>query len=591
MSTLDWTIVAGYCLLTIGLGLWLSRRAGRSTEDYFLSGRTLPWWLAGTSMVATSFASDTPLVVAAWTRDDGIWKNWQWWIFGISTALATFFFARLWRRSKVATEVAFCELRYGGRGAGMLREFKALYFGVLINCWVLGTAPMLGLGKIMQVTTGIEPGVAIAICAGIAAIYCVASGFWGVVATDFVQFIVAMIGAVVLAVIVVGKVDGGLATVAAQVPEEKLAFAPWEGIALPFLISMLALQWWAFVNADGGGKYVQRVAACKSEGHAVGASLWYMIAHYALRSWPWIIVGLCSLILVPTLSDPDRIAMVNADSEMAYPVMVMAYLPTGMVGLMVASFLAAFMSTADTHMNWGASYLVNDLYRRFYVKNATERHYVTVARIASMLILGISALIAWQAESIGEAFIALLGFTAGLGPVLLARWFWWRTNAWSEVTAIVASGTLFVSWPLVRGWFGLEPEGGEALAQHHDLVKLTFITFGSMACWIAVTLVTPAESRERLVMFFRQIRPPGFWGPIAREVGPDVQQESFLQMAALWILGVIATFSLMLGIGKVLFGAWLSGGLLAGAAAISGAMIWKLTRTSIRRPSTGPQSA
>jgi len=577
MTPWDWAIVGVYCVGIILLGLYLSRRAGRSTDDYFLSGRSLPWWLAGTSMVATSFATDTPLLVSAWTRDSGIWKNWQWWIFGISGALATFFFARWWRRSEVTTEVSFCELRYGGRGAGVLREFKALYFGVWLNCWVLGTAPMVGFKKIVMVTTGIDPNIAIALACGIAAVYCVTSGLWGVVATDFIQFIVAMVGAIILAVVVVDAA-GGMEHVAFVAGTSRTAFAPWEGIAMPFLVSMFAIQWWAFVNADGGGKFVQRVAACKSEGHAVGASLWFMVAHYALRSWPWIIVGLCSIVLVPQFADPERIALVMNDSEMAYPAMVMEYLPVGLVGLMVASFLAAFMSTADTHMNWGASYLVTDLYRRFYRRNESERHYVLAARVASLLILLIAALIAWQADSIRDSFVAMLNFTAGVGPVLLARWFWWRTNAWSEIVAVVTSGLFFVAWPLVRGLFGLEPVGGDPVASHHDLVKLLFITFGSMACWVSVTLMTPAESRERLVAFYRRVRPPGFWGPIAREAGPDVKREPFGELVVLWLAGVVLCFGLLLGIGKVIFGAWAVAAAYLTAASIAGVVILRLTR-------------
>lgn len=543
MNALDWTIVAAFSALTIGLGLWLSRRAGRSTDDYFLSGRTLPWWLAGTSMVATSFASDTPLFVSAITRTHGIWRNWLWWNLGISAALATFVFARLWRRSGVTTEVGFCELRYGGRGAAALRGFKALYFGLLYNCFVLGAWPILGLGKIMEVTTGVSPAVAIGACAVIAAIYCVASGFWGVVVTDFLQFIVAMTGAVVLAVAAVSAV-GGLDALTAQVPADRLRMAPFSGVEWPWLVSLLAVQWWAFKNADGGGIFVQRVAACKSESHAVGASLWYTIAHYALRSWPWILVGLASIVLIPAIDDPEK----------AYPTMVMRYLPHGLIGLVVASFLAAFMSTADTHMNWGASYFVCDLYKRFWVRDRDERHYVRVSRAASLAILAIACVVAWQVRSITAAFDAVLGFTAGIGPVLLARWLWWRTNAWSEIAAIVASGALYLTWPLLE-------------IADNRLWMLSFVTFGSMAVWVIATLVTRAEPRERLVVFYRRVRPPGFWGPIAREAG--MTPESAARPLGLWLAGTALTFCLTLGIGKALFGAWGEAMLLGGGAVLA----------------------
>lgn len=552
MNALDWAVVVGFCLATLVMGVWLSRRASRSTDDYFLSGRSLPWWLAGTSMVATSFASDTPLFVSAITREHGIWRNWLWWNLGISTALATFVFARLWRRSGVTTEVAFCELRYGGRRAALLRGFKAVYFGLLFNCFVLGAWPILGLGKVMEVTAGVSPAAAIAVCAVIAAIYCAAAGLWGVVVTDLIQFIVAMAGAVVLAVAAVGAV-GGLDALSAQVPAGKLAMAPFSGVEWPWLVSLLAVQWWAFKNADGGGIYVQRVAACKSEGHAVGASLWFMIAHYALRSWPWILVGLASIVLIPAIDDPEK----------AYPTMIVRYLPHGLIGLLVASFLAAFMSTADTHMNWGASYFVCDLYKRFWAPDRDERHYVRVSRAASLVILALACVVAWRVQSIAAAFEAVLGFTAGIGPVLLARWLWWRTNAWSEIAGIVASGALYLSWPLL------------GIADNR-LWMLLFVTFGSMAVWIAATLLTRAEPRERLVVFYRRVRPPGFWGPIAREAG--VVPESAARPVGLWLAGTALTFCLTMGIGKALLGAPGEAAVLGGGACLSGAAVWVLSR-------------
>ncbi|HUX00644.1 MAG: sodium:solute symporter family protein [Phycisphaerae bacterium] len=595
LSALDWTVIAAYLVFSLAVGVLFTRRAGRSMAEYFISGRNLPWWIAGTSMVATSFASDTPLVVTGWVRSGGIAENWLWWSFAAGGMLSVFLLARLWRRAEVLTDVELTELRYSGRSAAVLRAFRGVYLAGPINCITLAWV-MVAMVKLMQVLFGVHPVVAVAVCAGVATLYAVLSGYWGVVVTDLVQFVVAMVGAIVLAAVVVGRL-GGLGALASKAPqasvlgERLLAFFPrtgdaaaeavpfWHGPFFAFVV-LITMQWWANKNADGGGVIVQRMLSARDERHALLATLWFNIAHYALRPWPWILVALGSVVVFPDL----------ADGEMAYPAMIKEFLPSGVLGLVVASFLAAFMSTVDTHLNLSSAYLVNDVYRRFAVRSASERHYVLVSRLASVAFMGIAAGIALAFDSISELFKFLLAFSSGVGLVYILRWFWWRINAWSEIAAMLASsviaGVLYVlksgvalSWP----W----PIRLAPLAWPYPVILLVTVA-GSTVVWLAVTFMTKPVSEERLVAFYRKVRPYGFWGPIAAQSGV-APARGLGRMLFAWVAGTVMVLAAMLGVGKLLLGEPWSGGAYLAAAAV-GAVVVAHEIRSARRLS-GPRGS
>ena len=557
MGTLDWAIVWAYCASALILGVVLSKRASKGTDDYFLSGRSLPWWLAGTSMVATTFASDTPLLVTGWVRSRGIWGNWEWWGLAVSTVFAVFFFSRLWRRARVVTEVELTELRYSGRAAAGLRGFKALYIGLLFNCYAMGAWVMTGIVKVAGVTTGWDRTESLAVVVGLALTYSVLAGLWGVVATDFLQFLVAVGGAVLLAVVSVNEVGGLDALRTALAGTGKLDFLPpgpkpGELLLLSplaWFAGMFLLQWWAWKNSDGGGIIIQRMSAAKDEKEAVYATLWYNIAHYALRSWPWIIVGLASLVL---LTEADFGGVM--DHERAYPIMIMKYLPDGMKGVLVASFFAAFMSTADTHMNWGASYVTNDFYRRFVKKDATEHHYVWAGRITSAVVMFGAVIAAYHTDSIARAFTFILTVTAGIGVVNLARWFWWRVNAWSEIAVMAASIPAVLLQPKVAAALDIPLRLGE-FGVRNLLFTLTWMVVSTAVVWIPATFLTRAESDETLVRFYRRVRPPGpGWARIRAMVPEDERSEPMLPAIGEWLVGTVAILGATVGIGHWLVG-------------------------------------
>ena len=444
LALIDWVIIVGYILFALGLGIYYARRAGRNIDEFFISGRNLPWWLAGTSMVATTFAADTPLAVTGLVVNEGIAGNWLWWNMVLSGMLATFLFSRLWRRAEILTDVELTELRYSGRSASLLRGFRALYIGLPINCITMGWV-ILAMQKIMVLTfdlpdTASWKVLVVLACMLIAGIYCALSGFWGVVMTDLVQFCMAMIGSIALAIIAVSKIGGihALKTKLAEVhgPEHTiLNFLPdlsaGEMAILTFGV-YLGVQWWASNGVDGSGYIAQRMFAAKDERHTLLATLWFNIAHYTLRPWPWILVALVSMVVYPNL----------ADAETGYPMLMLEYLPAGLLGLMMTAFLAAFMSTIDTHLNWGASYLVNDFYKRFFKPVADDNHYVVVSRISVVLIMVIAGVISLFMDSIAGAWKFLIALNAGIGLVQILRWYWWRINAWSEIAAMVASAVV-----------------------------------------------------------------------------------------------------------------------------------------------------
>jgi Na+/proline symporter len=543
----DWLIIALYFAFNVAIGFYYKARAGKSTNEFFLSGRNVPWWLAGTSMVATTFAADTPLVVTGFVARNGIAGNWLWWCFVASGMLTVFFYARLWRRAGVMTDVEFAEIRYAGKPAAFLRGFRALYLGILINCIILGWVN-LAMVKILQLIFGIGKVEALVIVLGMIALtstISTLSGLWGVLVTDVFQFVVKMSMVIILAVFAVRAVggiemmktkliEGGRSDVLSFIPDMNSAWMPM----ITFLV-YISLNWWAtwYPGAEpGGGGYVaQRMFSAKDERHSLLATLWFNIAHYAIRPWPWILVAMASLILYPGLADP----------ETGYIRVMIDHLPPALRGLMVAAFAAAYMSTIATQLNWGASYLVNDFWRRFVRRDANEGYYVTASKLATLFLTAVSAVVTFYMGSIGGAWKLLIVTGAGTGAVLLLRWYWWRINAWSEVSAMVCA--FVVSLALQLG-FGMDTDQPKQFAWIMILtVAITTVV------WLAVTYLTKPESQATLTAFYRRTRPSRTgWSPIAALV-PDVRASSDgLSNLVDWIAGCVLIYGVLFGVGKLL---------------------------------------
>ncbi|MEE8478181.1 MAG: sodium:solute symporter family protein [Gemmatimonadales bacterium] len=556
LTTIDLIVIALYGALALIVGIAFAGRAGANRQEFFLAGRKLPWWLLGTSMVATTFSTDTPNLVTDIVRTNGVSGNWVWWAFLVTGMLTVFFYAKLWRRSGVLTDMAFYELRYGGKPAAFLRGFRALYLGVFFNIMIMATVTLAAI-KIGGVLLGLEPWKIVVMAGTVTVIYAATSGLWGVVVTDLVLFVIAMIGAVsaayyALAVPEVGGLDGLLHHPAL---EGKLSFLPdftdWRSAAAVFIVP-LAVQWWAtwYPGAEpgGGGYQAQRMLAARTEEGAMGATLWFNIAHYALRPWPWILVGLASLIVYPTL-DSIAAAFPNLDPsiighDLAYPAMLV-FVPHGLLGLVVASLAAAYMSTISTHLNWGASYIVNDYYRRFVAGDRSEHHYVAVGRATTVaLIIIASALGLWLTNAL-QAFHILLQIGAGTGLVFILRWFWWRINAWSEISAMGISFVVAVYFQFVHEAIGLAP-----LPASSALVIGVAIT---TAGWLVVTFLTTPEDPAVLQRFYDTIKPFGHgW---KRVVEVDTDAGGTLSAAvACWALGCTFVYGALFGTGYLLYG-------------------------------------
>ena len=570
LDFLDWSIIALYFAFNVAVGLYYKRRASRDTAEFFLSGRNVPWWLAGTSMVATTFAADTPLVVTGLVAKNGIAGNWLWWNLLASGMLTVFFYARLWRRAGVMTDIEFSELRYAGPPAAFLRGFRALYLGLLINCIILGWVN-LAMAKILQLVFTISKGEALWIVVGLIVLtsaISTLSGLWGVLVTDLFQFVIKMGMVIVLAVVAVNAVGGIEAMKTKLVAAGRgsaLGFVPEIGsVWMPMLTFFvyIAVNWWAtwYPGAEpGGGGYVaQRMLSAKDEKHSLLATLWFNIAHYAVRPWPWILVALASLILFPGLKDP----------ETGYIRVMIDYLPSSLRGLMVAAFAAAFMSTIATQLNWGASYLVNDFYRRFVRRDAGEPHYVLASRLATALLTVISAAVAFRIESIGGAWKLLIITGAGTGAVLLLRWYWWRINAWSEVSAMI---TAFVVSVLLQTVGGLDSD------RPLDFARIVLVTVAvTTVVWLVVTFATRPETDATLVAFYRRTRPSRLgWGPVAARA-PDVRPSTDgLANLVDWVAGCVLVYGALFGVGKLLLHDPLPGILMLGLSAIAGAVIYR----------------
>jgi SSS family solute:Na+ symporter len=590
LTWLDSALIVAYFLFSIGIALYYYRRAGKNTAEFFLSGRNMPWWLAGTSMVATTFAADTPLAVSELVAYNGIAGNWLWWNFALGGVLTVFFFARLWRRSGVLTDVEFVELRYSGPAAAWLRGLKAVYFGLLMNVIILGWVslamqtvidilfPGLTLfGRTSFSIVGIEMSASLVLVGLLVLLvggYSLLSGLWGVAVTDAFQFVLAMAGTTLLAIFALDLPEvGGIAGLKAKLPETTFHMLPTVGevvqgagilaLSIASFAAYIGVQWWAswYPGAEpGGGGYIaQRMMSAKDERHALFSALWFNIAHYCIRPWPWVLTALVALVLFP-----------GENPRSAYVLVMRETLPPGLLGLLFAAFLAAFMSTVSTQLNWGVSYLVNDFWQRFVRSNADEKHYVRVARVLTFVLAFISVLVTSQLQSISGAWSLILTASGGLGLVLILRWYWWRINAWSELTATLVPLVL-----VALAFLGIPVPG---LLDPFPTNLFAVVSYTTLA-WVTVTLFTPPTDEATLDAFYRRVRPigPG-WRPVAAR-HPDLQPETSIGALAIdWLAGVVLVYSTLFGIGQLLLGSRLLGFGLLILSGTTAMLLWNRLR-------------
>ncbi len=619
LTPIDWFVIVAYLLINLGISIYYRRRASGNTEEFFISGRDVSWWLAGTSMVATTFAADTPLLVCGVVASNGIAGNWIWWGSCVGGMLTVFFFARYWRRAEILTDVEFVELRYGGKPAAFLRGFKSIYLGLLMNCFILGWVTQ-AMVNIIQVLLGAaiakgrvvdllgfhyalpDPSVtALLICVLViipfTGIYTFIGGLWGVLVTDLFQFVLKMAMIVVLAWVAVAKIGGMAALKAHLLTVENatrqsgapisnpLTFLPdfhlgltsdalWTLPVLTFIV-YLGMQWWLawYPGAEpGGGGYVaQRMFSAKDEKNSLGATLWFNIAHYALRPWPWIVTALVAIVVYSPHGGMHPSADFANNPQQGYVMVLRDYLPPACRGLMVAAFLAAFMSTVGTQLNWGSSYLVNDLYRRFIVRDASERHYVRISKLVTVLLVLGSGYTATRLSSISQGWQIVLNIGFGTGAVYILRWYWWRINAWSEISAmaVAAASTLALSRIAFTG-------NSSVVYAKTALITGLLTTIA----WLIATFVTAPESRDTLVSFYRRVHPTVYgWRPIANLARDLPEVRDVRSNLFNWIMGCVLVYGALFGIGKIVFGEWLAGIAMLVFAAIAGYLIfWNLSR-------------
>lgn len=597
MSALDWGVVLAYLVFSLGLGLILARRGSASMAEFFVSGRSLPWWLAGTSMAATTFSIDTPLYVTGLVARQGIAGNWQWWSFAISHVLMVYVFARLWRRAEVITDAELTEIRYGGRPAALLRAVRAFIFAVPINVIAMGYAMLaakkvvvaLGIGNALPAGLAGDPELwAVIIISIFTLIYSGIAGLWGVVATDFFQFFLGLFGAILVAVIAVSDI-GGLAELRDQIVDrglgDRLAFLPFGEIAqlsvLTF-VAYLGIQWWAFRRSDGGGEFIQRLSASKDEGEAERAAWFFNILNYVVRTWPWILVGLIALVVYPDALEP------GGDPEAGYPRLMLDYLPSGLLGLVIASLIAAFMSTVSTQINWGASYIANDLFRRFVQPEASQPELVWVGRISSAVLVALAAWVAFHAQDVGTIFTFMIAIGTGPGAVLILRWFWWRVNAWAEIASMIAGlGIALLLYMPTVDWSGAGPLAGP-LSALADLARpiaeagpggvLPITAFGTALVWIIVMYLTPPEEDDVLDRFYLRARPGGpGWNRQRDRTGIEPLQDLSLDVWSV-VFGIIVIYGAMFAVGGALLLRWETAAIAAAATAIAGYVLRRLRR-------------
>ncbi len=591
LSGLDWTIIALFFIVSLGIGLLVARRSGKDTAEFFLSGRNMPWWLLGVSMVATTFSADTPNFVTNVVRTQGVAGNWAWWAFLLTGMLTVFVYAQLWRRSGVLTDLEFYELRYSGPAARFLRGFRALYLGVFFNIMIMASVSLAAI-KIGSVLLGLSAYETLAIASIVTVIYSMLGGLRGVIYTDFIQFFLAMLGSIWAAWIILDhpEIQGLENLLAHPNVSDKLSLIPDfndKDMFITVLIIPLAVQWWSvwYPGAEpGGGGYVaQRMLAAKDEKNAMAATLFFNIAHYALRPWPWIIIALASLVVFPDLAsiaatfphiDPDVIAIKD---DLAYSAML-TYLPAGLLGLVVASLVAAYMSTISSHLNWGSSYVVNDWYKRFYKPEASEKEMVAVGRWSTLLLMILSAFFALQLESALGAFQILLKIGAGTGLIFILRWFWWRINAYSELTAMIVSFLLAIYLDIIHKKLGFEP-----IPEHIKLVTSVVLT---TIAWVTVTFLTRPTEQGVLVSFYKKIKPAaGGWKPVINKAIAANTLESTEVRAGklpLQILGMLAgcflVYGALFGTGYLIYGNMMQGIMAFVVSGISGMVIFSIWR-------------
>jgi len=605
LHAVDWAIIVGYFAITLFVGLLFTKRATHSMTDFFVSGRSFAWWLAGTSMVATTFASDTPLAVSGLIAKNGLAGNWFWWALAVGSMVTVFLYARLWRRSEVLTDLQLTEMRYGGRPASFLRCFRALYFVFILQMipvsWVTGAMLKVLNQTVFYAWHPLGDGTLIAILLGMTGIYSVLSGMWGVALTDFFQFWLAMAGCIVLAFMAVAHV-GGVEALQAKMAAthaggaEIFQFFPsfsGQNIVMPlniFLI-MIFFQWWASSYEDpaGSGYIVQRMASCKDERQSLLATLWFRIAHYCIRPWPWIMVGYAALVMFPEIRDwalhpeqyrPDQLP------DLGYPMVIRALAPVGIRGLLLVTFLAAFMSTISTMTNLSASYLINDFYKRFVHKTGTDKHFARAGQVGSGVVLILGGIVTYLMKdvSITTAWKIMAAVGAGAGTVSMLRWFWWRISAWSEIAAMAGSLVYYVAVQLViviLGWFDA---GSGSLAGTLKFLKteeyqMLIVAGLTIATWLIVTFLTPPEKSGVLESFYRKIRPGGpGWKPIAK-IAPGVRTDKNIGLSIVAVIISSAIIYLALpGVGAVIFGQYLKALALLGGAGVCAALLYLLMK-------------
>ncbi len=634
MTNINWidiTVIVSFFVVIFGIAAYYSRKAGKDTGEFFLSGRNMPWYIAGTAMVATTFAADTPLAVTELVARNGIAGNWLWWNMAIGAVLTVFFFAKLWRRAEIMTDVEFVELRYSGKAAAALRGFRAIYLGLLMNAIVMGWVNR-AMEIIFHVTfPEADAFLLVVIAACIIAVYSSAAGLLGTARTDSFQFLFAMAGCIILAVIVINLPEvGGMVALKDKLAPQVTNFLPVIGdmnvegisagvLAIPIgaFLAYVLLQWWSswYPGADpGGGGYIaQRMMSAKNEQHSLFATLWFTIAHYTLRPWPWILVALAALVLLPRAENPEQIKNENpalyqrveeaynnqvllssgdafyqspefldmyekyentVNPGVMYPKLMIKYLPAGFLGLLIAVFLAAYMSTMASQLNWGTSYIINDFYRRFIKPEADEKHYVLVSRIGVVLLTFFSLFVTkFFLTTVSGAWIFIINASAGLGLVLILRWYWWRINAWSEISAMIAP---LIIYPVSVYGFGMESP-----------MTLYPIVFGTTIIWLIVTYFTKPVEEKKLMEFYKRTHPGGIgWKHIDKLVPGVTGDIQFGKLFINWIMGIILIYSFLFGIGNIIFADYLQGFLLLILGFIAAAVIFY--NTNKKKNKTAP---
>ncbi len=588
LATLDWAIIAAFFVLSLLIGIIVSKRSGKNSSEFFLSGRSMPWWLLGFSMVATTFSADTPNLVTDMVRKNGVAGNWEWWAFLLTGMLTVFVYAKLWRRSGILTDVEFYEIRYSGKMAAFLRGFRAIYLGVFFNVMIMATVCLAGI-KIGGVMLGLSPTQTLLLATSITVVYSVIGGFAGVIWTDFFQFVIAMIGSLVAAIFIVNLPQvGGLDNLLAHpIVSTKLNVLPDfnnREVFIPLFLMPLAIQWWSVWypgSEPGGGGYIaQRMLAAKNENHAMGATLFFNITHYALRPWPWILVALASVIIFPDFASlqkafPDVNSNVIND-DLAYPAM-MTLLPSGLLGLVIASLVAAFMSTIATHLNWGSSYVVNDWYKRFIKPEASDKQLVTIGRISTIILMTLAALLALALTNALQAFKILLQIGAGTGLLFILRWFWWRINAYSELAAMGISFLVALYFEFLHTKaFGFTP----ILEYQKLLIGVGITTIG----WLSVALLTPPADHKVLVNFYKLVKPASIgWRPVIDKAlangelkTSDVTTGKLPLEIGGMLIGAIAVYAALFATGFWIYGNVSAGAIATVIAAVGGFLIFRI---------------